>query len=163
MLEEESVPARIARRCFQQAYHLQQRGALADAITLYQESITHFPTAEAHTYLGWVYAMLKRYEAAIEECERAIELDPEFGNPYNDIGAYLIEMNRWEEALPWLEQAHRAPRYVNPEFAWFNAGRVHEHFGRWAEAAEAYRTALALNPLYTHARAAYRAMLSQLN
>jgi tetratricopeptide (TPR) repeat protein len=163
MFEKETVSARIARRCFQRAYQLQQRGAVADAIALYQESLTHFPTAEAHTYLGWAYAMLKRYEAAIEECERAIELDPDFGNPYNDIGAYLIELNRWEEALPWLERAQRAPRYVNPEFACFNAGRVHDHFGRWPEAVEAYRMALALNPLYALAREAYRAMLSKLN
>jgi hypothetical protein len=28
---------------------------------------------------------------AITECHHAIEVDPDFGNPYNDIGAYLIE------------------------------------------------------------------------
>jgi tetratricopeptide (TPR) repeat protein len=28
---------------------------------------------------------------AIAECKKAVELDPDLGNPYNDIGAYLIE------------------------------------------------------------------------
>ena len=35
-----------------------------------------------------------------EECKRAIEIDPDFGNPYNDIGVYLIDLNRFEEAIP---------------------------------------------------------------
>ena len=46
-----------------------------------------------------------RLEEAIEECHKAIAVDPTFGNPYNDIGAYLIEMGRLDEAIPWLERA----------------------------------------------------------
>jgi len=49
-----------------------------------------------------------KLDDAIAECKRAIELDPEFGNPYNDIGAYMIEMGRFEEAIPWLERAIEA-------------------------------------------------------
>jgi hypothetical protein len=36
---------------------------------------------------------------------RAIQVDPDFGNPYNDIGAYLINLGRHDEAMAWLEQA----------------------------------------------------------
>src|SRR5256886_13648900 len=61
------------------------------AVELYQSSLELHPTAEAHTFLGWTYHFQGRVEEAIAECKRAIELDPEFGNPYNDIGAYLIE------------------------------------------------------------------------
>jgi len=50
-------------------------------------------------------------DEAIAECKRAIEVDPEFGNPYNDIGSYLIALGRHDEAIPWLEQAIVAPRY----------------------------------------------------
>jgi len=62
---------------------------------------------EAHTFLGWTYHFQGRIEEAIAECKLAIGLDPEFGNPYNDIGAYLIELGRFEEAIPWLEQPRR--------------------------------------------------------
>jgi Flp pilus assembly protein TadD len=41
-------------------------------------------------------------EEAIAECHRAIEIDPDFGNPYNDIGAYLIERGDLRGAIPWL-------------------------------------------------------------
>jgi tetratricopeptide (TPR) repeat protein len=63
------------------------------------------PTAEAHTFLGWTYHFQGRLDDAIAECKRAIEIDPEFGNPYNDIGAYLIELKRFDGAIPWLERA----------------------------------------------------------
>jgi len=47
------------------------------------------PSAEAHTFLVWVYSFERRFAEAIAECKRAIAVDPEFGNPYNDIGVYL--------------------------------------------------------------------------
>jgi Tfp pilus assembly protein PilF len=52
-----------------------------------------------------------RIDDAIAECHRAIEIDPSFGNPYNDIGAYLIAKGELDEAVPWLEKAKTAPRY----------------------------------------------------
>src|SRR5881628_1104671 len=53
--------------------------------------------------LGWTLSFQGRLEEATEECLRAIEIDPEFGNPYNDIGVYLMQRDRLDEAIPWLE------------------------------------------------------------
>ena len=58
-----------------------------------------------YTFRGWAVSFLGDLDAAIEDCKRAIRIDPDFGNPYNDIGAYLIEQEEWEEAIPWLEKA----------------------------------------------------------
>ena len=63
-------------------------GDLDEAVDLYKQSIAAYPTAEAHTFLGWTYSFMSLPDQAIEECHRAIEVDPDFGNPYNDIGAY---------------------------------------------------------------------------
>lgn len=49
----------------------------------------------------------RRLDEALAECKRAIACDPDFGSPYNDIGGYLMEMGRDDEAIPWLEQAKR--------------------------------------------------------
>jgi hypothetical protein len=54
MLGDDPAPARTTRHRFQRALQLQQRGGLADAMRLYKESLAHLPTAEAHTFLGWV-------------------------------------------------------------------------------------------------------------
>lgn len=145
------------------AYRHQLHGELGDAIALYRRSIATFPTAEAHTYLGWAYSMMDRYEEAIAECEKAIAIDPAFGNPYNDIGAYLIDLDRAEEAIPWLAQAVIAPRYDTPHYAYFNLGRAYQQLGQPYHAINAYDRALAGAPLYLPATWARTALLGRLN
>ena len=147
----------------EQAYRHHMRGDLGQAIELYQRSIDTHPTAEAHTYLGWAYGMLQRYDEAIEACKEAIAIDPDFGNPYNDIGSYLIAQERWEEALPWLEQATTAARYEPRHFPYINLGRVYENLGRFRTALDHYDEALAIDPLDRSARWAKYALLGKLN
>ena len=42
----------------------------------------------------------KDFAAAIADCHRAIDLDPEYGNPYNDIGAYYLELGQLDDTIP---------------------------------------------------------------
>ena len=83
-----------ARRHFEQGYAAQMQNRLEEAIACYRRSIEVRPTAEAHTFLGWVYSFQGRHDDAIAQCKMAIEVDPDFGNPYNDIGVYLIELGQ---------------------------------------------------------------------
>lgn len=148
---------------FERAYRHQMRGEYADAMILYRRSIETYPTAEAHTFLGWTYSMMDRYEEAIEACEEAIEVDPDFGNPYNDIGAYLIELNRWKEAIPWFEKAMVAPRYEVPQFPYMNLGRVYEHLGDYEKALDYYNRAIVIDPFYRTAIWAKYELLATMN
>ena len=141
-----------AQRRLQEAYQAQMDGDYDRAIRLYRGSLALFPTAEAHTYLGWTFHFQGKIEEAIEECKRAIEVDPEFGNPYNDIGAYLIQKGQYNEAIPWLESALKAPRYESYCFPHMNLGRVYEAKREWFRAKEEYRKALEANPDYTPAK-----------
>jgi len=86
------------------------QGEYQQAIDLYTRSIESFPTAEVYTFRGWTHSFLGVYDCAIAECLEAIKIDPGFGNPYNNIGAYLIEQEKWEEAILWFEKAIAAPR-----------------------------------------------------
>jgi tetratricopeptide (TPR) repeat protein len=117
-----------------------------DAIRLYKESIALHPTADAHTYLGWAYSFLGRLNEAIAQCELAIELDPEFGNPYNDIGVYLMQQQRPDDAIPWLERAKSAKRYEPRHFPYINLGRIYLTKGMIQKALEEFGGALELNP-----------------
>jgi len=113
------------------------------AVELYQSSLELYPTAEAHTFLGWTYHFQGRIDDAIAECKRAIELDPEFGNPYNDIGAYLIELGRFDEAIPWLERAVEARRYEPRHFsATINLGRAYLGKEMYGQAMRCFQEAL---------------------
>ncbi len=152
-----------ALKHFQEGYEKQMKGAIEDAIALYQKSIELFPTAEAHTFLGWAYSFRGRYKDAIDECHRAISLDPEFGNPYNDIGAYLIETGKLDDAIPWLEKATAAKRYESYCFPYYNLGRIWEQKGDWWKAMEAYQNALRDNPDYTLAKRALSRLQGMIN
>ena len=154
---------RIAEAFFLSAYKAQMRGRLGQALRLYRQSVAAYPTAEAHTFVGWTLSLLSRYEEAIEACKRAIEVDPNLGNPYNDIGAYLLELDRPAEAIQWLRKALAAPRYDSCHFAYYNMGRACEALFDPIEAESCYRKALELNPSYLLAREAARILEARRN
>jgi tetratricopeptide (TPR) repeat protein len=158
-----SDPRTEAAQCFRKAYELQMSGDYQEAIEFYTRSITLFPTAEAYTFRGWTYSFLHDYDRAIEECLLAIKVDPEFGNPYNDIGAYLIEQEKWHEAIPWFEKAISAKRYEARAYPHFNLGRVYEHQRQWKKAKGCYARAYAIDKRYVTALAALRRLVSAFN
>lgn len=152
-----------AMKFFQMAYRSQMEGRLEEAVYYYKKSLLIENTAEGHTFLGWAYSFMGKYEEAIRECERAIEADPEFGNPYNDIGSYLIHLNRLDEAVPWLEQAKLAGRYETPEYAYCNLGKIYELKGLWPLAILEYESALRINPEYAPAATLLKGLKARLN
>ncbi|MEZ4655160.1 MAG: tetratricopeptide repeat protein [Candidatus Eisenbacteria bacterium] len=145
---------RPARELFRQGYRAQLRGRMEDAIRLYHESIQAHPTAEAYTFLGWTHSARKDFTRAIALCRQAIDLDADYGNPYNDIGAYLIEQGHWDEAEPWLQAATRARRYGSYHLPHYNLGRLFERRFDFERARRHFRTAVRLEPRYKPARQA---------
>lgn len=152
-----------AAEYFRQAYELQSNGDYEQALILYTRSIEAFPTAEAYTFRGWTYSFVGDYDSAIEDCRRAIKVDPEFGNPYNDIGAYLIEQEKWDEAIPWFEKAMLAKRYEARSYPHFNLGRVYEHKRQWEKAKRCYAQAYAIDKRYVTALVAFRRLTARFN
>ena len=141
-----------AKICFIKAFDFHMEGELDKAVTLYKKSIALAPSPEAHTYLGWTYSFQGKYDAAINECKKAITLDADFGNPWNDIGAYLIELNQDDEAITFLEQATKAPRYDNYCFPHYNLARIYKRKGMYKQAMTSLKASLEANPNYIVAR-----------
>lgn len=139
---------------FRRAYEKQMSGQVDEAVDLYRESIEIFPTAEAYTFLGWAYSFQGRLEDAIEECKIAIQIDPDFGNPYNDIGVYLIDRGQLEDAIPWLEKAIEAKRYEAYHYPHYNLGRIYLAKELYGQARRHFERALEIAPDYKLAREA---------
>ena len=152
-----------ASQRFQEAFAAQMVGEYDRAVELYTESLALHPTAEAYTFLGWTYHFQGKIEEAIAECKRAIEIDPEFGNPYNDIGAYLIELGRFEEAIPWLERATEARRYEPRHFPHYNLGRAYLGREMYGQAMRCFQEALQVEPRYSAARQALESLRRMVN
>ncbi len=152
-----------AVRLFQEAYQHQMNKELDTAVELYKKSIEAYPLAEAHTFLGWTYSWMGKLEDAIAECHKAIAIDPTFGNPYNDIGAYLLRMGQIDESITWFERALHASRYESYCYPHMNLGRVYEMKRNWLRAQNHYREAIRQNKEYTPAAEALHRIRGFLN
>ena len=71
-----------------QKHHL--RGDLELAIEFYTKSLGLYPPRGIHVSRSG-YSFQGRVGEAIEECKKAIAVDPAFGNPYNEVGSYLVK------------------------------------------------------------------------
>ncbi|HYL98328.1 MAG TPA: hypothetical protein VEZ90_05185 [Blastocatellia bacterium] len=163
LTDEQAARKQEALKFFQSAYEAQMRRDLDEAVRFYKQSIASYPTAEAHTFLGWTYSFMDRADEAIAECYLAIAVDPDFGNPYNDIGAYLISKGDLIGAVEWLKRATTAKRYECYFYPHFNLGRIHEAGGKAFDALNEYKAAIDHNPGYKEALRAFRRLQSKLN
>lgn len=148
---------------FQKGYDLQLEGRVDEAAECYSRSIEFEPSAEAYTFLGWALSHMGRFHEAIEQCHAAIRLDPGFGNPYNDIGVYMMELGRLDEAVGWFEKAKEAERYANPEFPRCNLGRLFLLKGNPFRAMQEFQEAIEVKPECFRARVALMRLADNSN
>lgn len=166
MFSESDVKNPVKREAialFNEAYEAQRAGDYNQAIKLYKESIKAFPTAEAYTFLGWTYSFRGEYDLAIAECLAAISVDADFGNPYNDIGSYLLAKGNLYDCVRWFKLAIKAVRYEARAYPHFNLAVVYEKRGNFLAAAKHYGLALDEQPNYAQAYKALRKLQERLN
>ena len=104
-----------------------------------------------------------RLAEATHECLRAIEIDAEFGNPYNDIGVYLMQQDKLDESIRWLEKAKQAKRYQPRHFPFLNLGRIYVLQGRWWQALREFEEAVRLAPRDARAARILHRLRGRLN
>lgn len=153
----------LAEEIFSKAFQFQADGEIDEAIRQYSISIDIYPTAKAHTYLGEAYSIKGKYSEAIEECKKAIKIDPAYGCPYNDIGNYLISLGEENKAIIWFEKAIRSYNYAAKHFPFYSLGKIYENKGEWIEALKHYNRALIYNPDYDPAQNAVIRLATLLN
>ncbi|MDA0525231.1 tetratricopeptide repeat protein [Methanococcoides alaskense] len=89
------------------------------------------------------------YEKSLKAINKALDLNPDDAEAWNNKGVTLGDLGRHEEAL----EAHNKALELNPDYAdaWNNKGVVLGNLDRHEEALEAYKKALELNPDYADA------------
>jgi len=116
------------------------------ALRCFEESAGWEASADALTYQAWMHSLLGQGDRAERLCLRAIEMDPEFGNPYNDLGTLCLQRRDVDAAISWFERAKRARRYEPRHFPFVNLGRLYLALGRPREALTEFEGAFALSP-----------------
>lgn len=126
----EGLSRKRAKDLFDKGMEAVSRGNIHGAREAFRSSSEFFETAESLTFWGWMEFQLGDVEAAIKLCQRAILIDPDFGNPYNDIGSYLISQGKMDEAVDWLEKAKLAKRYEPRHYPFMNLARIYTTQGK---------------------------------
>ena len=152
-----------ARQLWEYGTRLLLEGKADKAVELFTQSIAVYPTAEGYTYRGWALSYLGKYDEAIAECHKAIDVDPDFGNPYNDIGVYLMQQGQMEDAIPWLQKAKLASRYEPRHFPYSNLGTIYERLGHVRQAIAEFKEALKIEPHHEPAKRALARLQANLN
>ncbi|MBF0143513.1 MAG: tetratricopeptide repeat protein [Magnetococcales bacterium] len=99
-----------------------------------------------HYVRGWFLSEIGGYGESEAAYRRAIELDPKFAPPWNNLGNLLqTHLGRYAES----EAAYRRAIELDPKFAppWNGLGSLlQDHLGRYEESEAAYRRAIELDP-----------------
>ncbi len=103
-------------------------------------------TAEAYNLIGWTYSLDGQFEKAKKFCLKAIQTDPAYGAPYNDLGSYLLAEGEVNESLKWFELAKNSRNYQNREYPYINAGRAYMNKREFKKALKEFSMALTLAP-----------------
>lgn len=101
--------------------------------------------AEVHSNLGLVYFKERKYDRAVDELRRAIQLKPSLEKSQFILGISLAELGRYSEALPGLQHGfHSTDREIQHSCG-LELLRAYTNLSRDADAVS---TALVLNKLF---------------
>lgn len=80
------------------------------ALELFQQAVDADPSdMQGRYYRAVARARMGDREGAIADLRAVVAAEPEFGEAALDLGVTLVEEQRYDEAVPWLEQAQRSP------------------------------------------------------
>lgn len=109
--------------------------------------------ATAHYQLGVSYLNDNNIQPAYVEFQKAFELNPDDKEVLNAIGLInLLKLEGYAKAIDYFQRALRVDK--NFAEAANNLGVAYEKSGRFSDAVEAYKNALA-NPIYRSAQKAF--------
>ncbi|MBU0711979.1 tetratricopeptide repeat protein, partial [bacterium] len=93
---------------------------------------------------GYIAVLLEKYDEAKSFYLRAIELNPEYTDAYNNLGIVYKEQGNYSDAIECFQKAIA----INPNFseAYLNLGSVYNDQENYFDAIKCYKKAIEINP-----------------
>ncbi|MCF8038094.1 MAG: tetratricopeptide repeat protein [Desulfohalobiaceae bacterium] len=105
----------------------QPRQGLQELLRI-QDRAKHIP--EYHFLMGLTRMQLREPESAAEHFKQAVELEPGYGEAWNNLGQVLVSLDRLEKAEEAFNRALDIPTYLTPEYPAYNLARLEMKRGR---------------------------------
>ena len=83
---------------------------------------------------------------AVDFFQRAVKIDPDYSDAYNNLGVAQEKMGKFDAAIPYYRKAVANLLYATPENAFVNLGRANYRLGNYDAAVAAYKEAIKRAP-----------------
>jgi tetratricopeptide (TPR) repeat protein len=94
-----------------------------------------------HYYLAVAYFGKGYNEKAVEACETAVRLNPDYSIAYNFLGTLYYSRRQYDKAIAAFNSALANVLYENPEMSLYNMGRAYYQKGDYGRALTYYKEA----------------------
>ena len=115
------------------------------AVKLAKKAISIEDSPEPHRTLAGIYLFLRKFDEAIAEGKKALELDPNSANAHATLGHVLNFSDRPQEAIPILKKAIRLNPYPPSRF-FQNLAWAYNYCGKYEEAITPAKKVLNIQP-----------------
>ena len=140
--EMRALQARAAYERGASALAAQQAGV---ALSAFQEAVRLDPGVALYAdAMGTVLLHMRQVEGALAWLNRAVELDPSYGDAHFHRGTALAEAGKWDEAVAEYRRALMLPTLTVPHAAHQNLGFALFVLKRYREAEQSLRFALSI-------------------
>ena len=114
-----------------------------------EQSIDSLETEVVYFHLGRSYGSSKLYRKELASYDKAIEINPNFDDAWNNRGIALKDLGRHEQAVASYDKAIE----INPNHddAWNNRGIALGELGKYEQALASYDKAIEINPNHDEA------------
>lgn len=131
------------------AIHYREKGFRNEEIEEWKKALSIVENERYAQHLGITYLKLGRYQEAIAIFKKAIQLNPNSAEGYNNLAIAFTQVGEYEEAIKQYQMSIR----VDPGAfkAYSNLGGLLGQMGRYPEALEALKSAVQMNPNYFEA------------
>ena len=126
---------------------LYRQGKLKEAVSAYDEAIRlnqNYVDVGAHSSRGYILLGLGRYEEALSDFGKVLQLRPNSFGTHVDRGKALLGLGRYEEALSVFDELIQLDPKYDP--AYVGRHDALSELGRFDEADKAIQTAYQINP-----------------
>lgn len=106
---------------------------------------------EAYFFLGLVMGQRNQLEEALECYYKSVLINPEYGNPCNEIGIILLRMGKDKDALYWLKKSLRCSHNDAPHISLFNLATLYKMWNRPERSLQFLHKAIELQPEFPEA------------
>lgn len=107
--------------------------------------------AESTFYLGLIASQRKENERALKHFHKSVDLNPNYGNPCNEIGVLLLRKKKYKEAIFWLKRSIRAKYNDARHIPLYNLAALYKIWNRPERSLQYLTRAIDLQPDFNEA------------